>query len=278
MIQDIYPHVFDNSFSPRPPKAGDRILVFGRQTVLVKTEGDSTVLPLFGEDLQFAVTQADYLFSIDDIAYYSYGSIGTVVDNLPQGFDYVALRSLNDRRPETVPFAASTGYHIASWKRYHHYCGVCGTVLEPSATERALVCPSCHHTIYPDIHPAVNILIRNGEKILLCRRNKDPRTPYSLVAGFIEVGEMAEDTVRREPCEEVGLKVKNIHYYGSQPWGLAGNLQIGYYCDVDGSDEIHVDGSEIQDAQWFDRSDIPYDRGTFSITGELIEAFRRGDI
>ena len=272
MLQEIYPSVFDNSFCPRPPKKGDAVLFFQKGTAAVKMNDNSIAVPSY-PDADACID--DYLFRIDDVAYYGKYYEGEV--QLPEGFAFSPLRSTFGKEPNVIPFAITTGYHIANWHHYHRFCGVCGAVLEPSRTERAMVCPKCKHTIYPDIHPAVNIAIRNGDSLLLIRNSSGPIPRYSLVAGFIEIGETAEDTVRREPMEEVGLKVKNIRYYGSQPWGIVGNLQIGYYCDVDGSDVIKVDGSEVKDAVWIRRSEIP-PRDTSSITGQLIEAFRRGEI
>jgi len=269
MLNDIFPSVFDNSFRPCAPEAGDPVLLFGKNSAAVREEGGVLSVPTFPE---VPATQDDYLFRIDGKPYF-----GRFSEDIPLGFSFMPLRSVFGKKPDSLPFAITTGYHIASWRRYHRYCGICGTALVPSKTERALSCPSCGHTIYPDIHPAVNIAVRNGDSLLLIVNNSGPFPRYSLVAGFIEIGETAEQTVSREVCEEVGLKVKNIRYYGSQPWGIAGNLQIGYVCDVDGSDEIRVDGTEVHEAHWVPRALIPQ-RDTSSITGEMINAFRDGEI
>ncbi len=273
MLHEIYPSVFDNSFKPRPPREGDVVILFGKGTALAREEGDRLEVPHFPA---LNADEGDYLFRIDDIAYYGRFIEGEM-PAIGEGFGLVPLRSTFGKEPVVLPFAITTGYHIAAWKHYHRFCGVCGTPLVLSATERALTCPKCRHTIYPDIHPAVNIAIRNGDSLLLIRNNSAAGVRYSLVAGFVEIGETAEDTVRREPMEEVGLKVKNIHYYASQPWGIVENLQIGFFCDVDGDPTIRVDGNEVKDAVWVKRSEIP-PRDNSSITGRLINAFRAGEI
>lgn len=270
MLQDIRPSVFNNQFKPRAPKPGDGILVFGRNTVLAKAEEGVLAIPRYP---QLDASIEDFLFYIDDVAYYA-----PKMDCPLDGFEMMSIRSVFTMLPKDVPFAIATGYHIHSWRHYHKFCGVCGALLKPSETERALVCPDCGHTIYPDIHPAVNIAIRNGDRILLAKHQGNRNAFYALIAGFIEVGETAEDTVHREPMEEVGLKVRNIRYYGSQPWGTAGNLQLGFVCDVDGDDTPHIDEREIAEARWFERSEVPTELGTHSITGTMIEAFRRGEI
>ena len=285
MLNDIYPSVFDNSFHPRAPQKGDVVFLYSRNSVAVCAKGcaggcgpegapgETPSVPVFPA---LDVTIDDFLFYVDEKAFFGRYIQDPATCPL-EGYSFIPLRETFSMQPAALPFEIATGYHIVSWRRYHHFCGVCGTPLVPSEKERALVCPQCHHTIYPDIHPAVNIAIRNGDKLLLIKNTISGFPRYSLVAGFIEIGETAEDTVRRESMEEVGLKVKNIRYFGSQPWGIVGNLQIGFYCDVDGSDEIRVDGNEVKEALWFKRSEIP-PRDTTSITGALIEAFRRGEI
>lgn len=270
MLQDISPSRYNNEFKPREPKDGDGILVFGKNTVLAKACDNVLSIPKFP---LLDASIDDFLFCIDDVAFYS--PKGEVC---LEGYEMMSIRAVFRMLPKELPFAVTTGYHIWSWRHYHKFCGVCGTTLQPSERERALVCPDCGHTIYPDIHPAVNIAIRNGDRLLLAKHQGVRNSFYALIAGFIEVGETAEDTVRREPMEEVGLRVKNIRYFGSQPWGTAGNLQLGFVCDVDGSDVPHIDESEIAEARWFERSEVPTELGTHSITGTMIEAFRRGEI
>ena len=101
-------------------------------------------------------------------------------------------------------------------------------------------------------------------------------TRYGMVAGFCEIGETAEETVAREVMEEVGLKVKNIRYYTTQPWGVDGNLLLGYYCDLDGEDNIELDRSELAMADWFDRHDLPAKDDGISLTREMIRVFGEG--
>ena len=107
-----------------------------------------------------------------------------------------------------------------------------------------LKCPSCGHLIYPRIVPAVIVGVKNGDKILLTKYRKG-FTPFALIAGFTEIGETLEETVAREVMEEAGIRVKNIQYYKSQPWGVVDDLLAGFYCEVDGDTEIHMDASEL---------------------------------
>ncbi len=266
MVQDISPSVFHNEFLPREPEKGDGILVFSRMAVLVRSGIDELVLPSYPE---LSVTKDDFLFTIDGRAFYDYpGEIEL------DGYEVVPFgNDMYSRSPREIPFAAITGYHIHSWKGYHRFCGRCGSALVPSLTERALTCPQCHHTIYPDIHPAVNVAITNGDRLLMIKSVRRPNGPFHLVAGFMEFGETIENTVVREVKEEVGLDVGNVRYFASQPWGLVGNLQIGCVCDIIGSDVTTIQKDEVAEAVWFERDEIPLGLGFHSVTGELIRAF-----
>ena len=135
-------------------------------------------------------------------------------------------------------------------------------------------CTECGNMIFPRINPAVIIGIINGDKIMLVTHAANT-TRYGLVAGFIEIGETAEEAVAREVMEEVGLKVKNIRYYKSQPWGVAGNLSLGYFCEVDGDDTPNIDINELATATWHHKDAIPegaQDDG-ISLTREMIRVF-----
>ena len=144
-----------------------------------------------------------------------------------------------------------------------------------SDTERALRCPDCGNLLYPKICPVAIVGVRNGDKLLLTKYKGRPQVPfYALIAGFAEVGESIEDTVRREVMEETGVHVKNLHFYKSQPWALSDSLLMGFFCDLDGDEAPHADQTELAVAEWVDRKDIPNRDDGFSLTSEMIEYFR----
>ena len=138
-------------------------------------------------------------------------------------------------------------------------------------------CPKCGNMIFPRIAPAAIIALTHGDKLILSKYANRNVTRYGLLAGFIEIGETAEEAGAREVMEEVGLKVKNIRYYKSQPWGIAGNLSVGYFCDLDGDDEtVTLDETELASAEWFNRNEIPCNDEGISLTGEMIRIFSEG--
>ena len=136
-----------------------------------------------------------------------------------------------------------------------------------------MVCPDCHAEVFPRINPAVIAAVHDGDRLLMTKYAGRPVSWFVLVAGFVEIGETAEDTVRREVMEETGIKVKNIRYFGSQPWGVPGNLTLGFTAELDGSDKITLDTGELAEGRWFHREEVPVPDDDVSITAAMIRAF-----
>ena len=120
--------------------------------------------------------------------------------------------------------------------------------------------------------------ILNGDKLLMSKYAGRSYRSYALIAGFIEIGESAEQTVQREVMEEVGLKVKNIRYYKSQPWGFTDSLLFGYFCELDGDDTIRLDTNELSQAGWYTRDEITLEDDYLSLTREMILQFKEGRV
>ena len=186
------------------------------------------------------------------------------------------LRVLRRTKPKEECYAGETAYHLYVWYRDNSFCGRCGEHFEYSHKERAMICPSCGNVVYPKIAPAVivGILNSSGDKIVMTRYAGREYKGHALVAGFCEIGETAEDTVRREVLEEVGLHVCNIRYYKSQPWGFDSNLLFGYYCTADEDEPIHMDDGELAKAVWVSRDEIGEEERNLSLTAEMIMHFK----
>jgi NAD+ diphosphatase len=145
-----------------------------------------------------------------------------------------------------------------------------------SQTERAIVCPACGRTIYPRIVPAVIVGVTDGDRILMTKYAGRSIPFYALIAGFTEIGETFEETVAREVMEEVGLKVRNIRYYKSQPWAIADDILAGFYCDVDGDTTIRLDTSELKEGVWMKREEVVLQPDDYSLTNEMMLMFKEG--
>lgn len=267
MIQDIQPKVFHNEYTPREIRREDIIFVFRGREVLLREEGGQLVFPIGAETEENGL---QYLFSIDDRAFF--------LGREPvAGYEFQSLRLLRKCTPQDLCFAGMTAWHLYNWYDGHRFCGKCGKPLRHHETLRALEC-ACGNLVFPVIAPAVIVAVTNGDRILVTRYAGREFKGMALVAGFCEIGERAEDTVRREVMEEAGLRVKNIRYFDSQPWGYASNLLLGYFCELEGSDEIHFDEEELQSAIWVSRAELePVRENLLSLTGTMIETFRRGD-
>ncbi len=147
-----------------------------------------------------------------------------------------------------------------------------------SDKERAMVCPECNQIYYPQISPAVIVAIINGDHIL-CTKYSASHSGYSryaLVAGYAEIGENIEETVKREVKEEVGLDVKDITFYKSQPWPFSNSLLMGFYCHVDGSTQITIDEEELSVAEWIHRDNLGDGWSDASLTHEMVLKFQEG--
>ena len=160
----------------------------------------------------------------------------------------------------------------------HKYCGRCGSLMDRDGRERMLRCGECGNMEYPKICPAVIIGLTDGNRILMSKYAGRSYKKYALLAGFTEIGETVEETVAREVMEEVGLKVKNIRYYKSQPWSFSDTLLMGFYCDLDGDGTVTLDREELALAEWFEREEIPDVTSTESLTNEMIMRFKNGEI
>ncbi len=217
-----------------------------------------------------------YLFRIDDERFYLAGLNSFII---PKDLDaeFTPVRTFRSARPGYLAFAGITGHQLCEWYESRRFCGRCGGVLKPDKKERMLYCEKCGLQEYPKITPAVIIAIRDGNRLLLTKYAGREFTNYALVAGFCEIGETLEDTVRREVKEELGLSVTNITYYKSQPWSFSGTLLSGFYCDLARHDAMHLEEDELALAQWFEREDLPVESlAPGSLTQEMIVAFHEG--
>jgi NAD+ diphosphatase len=191
---------------------------------------------------------------------------------LPDGWTALGLRDLFGLVDTTLAALSGRAYQLLDWDRNHQFCSRCGTKTEPRKDERSRVCPACRMTTYPPVTPAIMILITHQGKLLLARKPTFPKNRFSALAGFVEPGEMLEDTVIRETREEVGVEIQNIRYFGSQPWPFPHSLMIAFTAEYAGGD-IRCDPGEIAEARWFGPGDkLPDLSPRQSISRALIDA------
>lgn len=296
MIQDIAPHRYDNTYHIQKPGAQDYVFCIQKGRILLRETAEEHVLTIpRREEIEAAVPElmdrAVYLFSVDERPYFLVSvpekEAEEILAKLKEGAEkepeqlYYAWKTPTDIRamePMHQAFAAITAVQLWRWRQSRQFCGRCGAKTEDSKIERALVCPVCGQTEYPKISPAVIVAITNGDKLLMSRYRVNHSTyrGYALIAGFVEIGETFEETVRREVMEEVGLKVKNIRYFKSQPWAFTDTEMIGFFAELDGNDKIRLQEDELSEAGWYTREEIPDDARLISVGTEMKMYFKYG--
>jgi len=274
MIHDIEPRVFYNDFKDKKADLEDLLLSYKEDHVLVKEDKDKLWYPSFNDFYAThpnLIENAQFLFTIDDINYYLVEEEG--LGQAP-GWTYVSNSRFRSEKKYWRSFAGLIGLQLNRWYKNHKYCNRCGDLLNRSNKQRMLYCESCGMTVYPTISPCVIVAVHDGDRLLMTKYANREYQNYALIAGFNEIGESLEQTVRREVMEEVGLKVKNIQYYKSQPWPFTDTLLAGFFAELDGDDAIHLDEDELAIGIWMPRVDIPMPENNISLTGEMIEVFR----
>jgi NAD+ diphosphatase len=227
--------------------------------------------PLAGRDaLTLNTVSEQYLGTLDGRPCY----FATVSGNqdIPSKLSFFRVRDLYGKMPEDLFWLAARAFHLATWGRNTLYCGGCGAPTENMAQERAKFCPRCRRLIFPRISPAIITAIIKDKRILLARNRNLPADIRTVIAGFVEPGESLEECLRREVREEVGIEVKNIRYFGSQPWPFPDSLMIAFVAEYGGGD-IQADGKEIVEAGWFSAGELPSIPGKISIARKLIDWF-----
>ena len=270
MIQDISPSRLDNSFKPLVTEENDLMLCFDSEgRLLCGTEDGRLRFPTAREA---KAERTVYAFSLDEDRFFI--ALSEYVCTAG-GFGLRGIRELRDMCGGKELFAAFTAYHLWRWYADSRFCGRCGEVLEPDGRERAMRCQGCGNVIYPRINPAVIVGVTKGDSILITRYRRG-YGHNALVAGFTEIGETLEETVAREVMEETGIKVGNIRYYRSQPWGMAQDMLVGFFCEAEGSGKIQMDENELKYAEWVKRDDIELQPNDLSLTNEMMRVFRDG--
>jgi NAD+ diphosphatase len=246
--------------------------IFSENKLLVSQKPESVTIPLLVDlgELGLTTMQQNYLGQLDGRHCYAVEvAEGTIP---PAGMTFEGLREVYGRLDEDLFWIAARAVQVVDWDRTHQLCGRCGVPLKTSQTERAKECPKCGLLQFPRLAPAIIVLVERGNELLLARSRHFMPGMYSVLAGFVEPGESLEEAVVREVREEVGISVKDIKYFGSQPWPFPHSLMIGFIAAYAGG-KISLEDSEIEDAGWFTADRLPRIPGKISIARKLIDWF-----
>ena len=266
--------VFPEPEGPEPVRKR-RVLVQGSSVIFREDPVSGTVLMQDPLPAVLPCGTPVYLGTRDDLFYYANEVAPGFL--LPGGWQASPVRELSGKVPAWEMALASYAVRVLDFDRSNAFCGRCGAGTQPLTTERARVCPACSRVIYPRISPAIIVLVKKGEEVLLARSSRFPTGVFSVIAGFNEPGENLEQTVCREVSEEVGIAVRNIRYFGSEPWPFPDSLMIGFVADHAGG-EIRIDQKEIEAAGWFSRDTLPPVPSKESISRALIGAWIRREV
>ena len=257
---------------PQKEEKNPLLFLFQQGSLLVKRLNEGYTVPVLGEagDLEKSIGEKFYIGSLDGHSCYTASLPKGAV--IPQGFECLGLRQIYGQIDEGIMKAAFRAVQIVTWDETFRFCGVCGHATVKKPDEFAKVCPRCGHLSYPRISPAVIVAVTKGDKLLLARNKNFTSSFYSVLAGFVEAGETLEECVKREIREEVGIEVKNIRYFGSQPWPFPHSLMLAFTAEYE-SGEVKADGVELIEAGWYGVDEIPEIPGKISVSRKLIDWF-----
>ncbi len=272
---------FVPQLSAPPASAGPACwFIFQGDRLLVRANGDRAAVPIVGSPVELGVSplRSLYLGYLEDDAARTDCFAAEIDrgDALPDGMAAEGLRNLYPALDEAPMRVAGRAVQLLAFERTTRYCGQCGGPMVNQAYERARRCPACELVTYPRLSPAIIIAVTrstpDGLQILLARNHRFPAGRYSVLAGYVEPGESLEECAAREVCEEVGITIGNIRYFGSQPWPFPDSLMIGFTADcVRG--EIRLEESELAEAHWFRADELPNIPPSHTIARQLIDGF-----
>ena len=263
------PDLYIPLFTPPPAQDSPALWFAFQRTSIMVQNPDAPALPCCATlgDHGIAPVRSHYLGLLGER--HCYAAEVDEAHPLPAGWSALGLRDLFGLVDDTVAALSGRAFQLIEWERNHQFCSRCGTPMQPRTDERARACPACRFTSYPPVSPAVMVLITRGRELLLARKAIWPAGRYSAIAGFVEPGEMLEDTVARETREEVGVEVGKLHYFGSQPWPFPHSLMVAFIAEYSGG-AVRPDGVEIEEATWFDVEALPHLPPSISISRRLI--------
>ena len=264
---------FDPGFDARKPMAdGDLWFVIHEEKLAVRKDGNGCSVPRFSDvkQVQGALEAAQYFGSRDGTPCF----LAALTDAafLPEGFEWRGLFELLGFVEDELLLVAGCAAQLLRWDRSHKYCGRCGKPMEDKTDERAKACAHCGLNSYPRLSPAVIVAVVKDDRLLLATSPRFRASFWSVLAGFVEPGETLEECVVREVREEVGITVKNVRYFASQPWPFPDSLMLGFTAEY-AEGEIKTDGTEIVEAEWFAADKLPNIPLKVSIARSLIDWF-----
>lgn len=257
---------------PDSPISDGLWFVYSDYHLLVGVSGETAAIPDVKDVEALGIDLARRIFLGHFRGRPCYAAEGKPAGESHSEFSFQEMRSLFGRLEADFYEIALLGVHLIGWDKGCQFCSKCSGALKSRNDIRAKECEACGRLEFPRLSPAIIVLIEKGDTVLLARSARFAGRFYSVLAGFVEPGESLEEAVRREVKEEAGISVKDIAYFGSQPWPFPDSLMIGFTAQYE-SGEIQIDGEEIIEAGWYRPDSLPQVPGTLSIARQLIDWF-----
>ena len=248
-----------------------RWLLFNGTNILTLTDGPSFPFPTSSQIAEYNLRPENPIDLGEHNGFQIFGANITSFDST-EFFQLTDFRKLYGLIDINDIWFVGISFQLVQFEQEHQICGRCGTPNENKSDEKAKICPECGLVVYSKISPAVIMAVTKGDEILLAHSSRFQEKLFSVLAGFVEPGETLEECVKREVMEEVGITVKNIKYFASQPWPFSSSLMIAYTAEYE-TGEIVIDPNEITEAGWYKYDDLPLIPSTISIARKLIDWF-----
>jgi NAD+ diphosphatase len=261
----------------KPPEAIGHWLIVQEQRLIVLPEGADFQLPTGPAPAGFGEAVDNPLW-LGTLARTECWVVALGRDaGLPEGFHAETLIPMQGTRlPDDLLSLGGMAMQALWWESTSGHCPRCGEATERLEGEWGKRCPRCRYEHFPHLHPAVIVLVKDGDRCLLARKAGWAPGRYALVAGFVDNGESLEGAVAREVKEEVGVDVKDIRYVGSQNWPFPSQLMVGFVATYAGG-AIKVDPDELEDARWFPSRSLPGLPARHSIARFIIDHYASAD-
>ncbi len=267
---------FVPGFQPSEAQSGTRMWFGCRENrILVRSDGGRPGIPEALDLTDLGITPhrphwVHYFGSWDGKGCYA-AWLGEDTET-PPGYEWAALRGLFGRLEDDLVWAGGRAVQLVHWHDTHRFCGHCGAPTTDHPTERAKLCPRCGLVNHPRVSPAIIVAVVRDHNLLLASATRFTANLYSVLAGFVEPGETLEECVEREVFEEVGIRVRDIRYFASQPWPFPDSLMVAFTAGYAGGD-IRIDPREISDAGWYTADNLPPIPAPVSVARRLIDWF-----
>jgi NAD+ diphosphatase len=261
----------------KPPAATGHWLIVQEQRLVVVPDGDSFRLPAGSAPVPFDPVLGEPFWLGTHAGTECWVASLPRHTAVPDGLRAETLVPMQGTRlPDDLLSLGGMAMQALWWEETSGHCPRCGERTERLEGEWGKRCPRCRYEHYPHLHPAVIVLVKDGDRCLLARKAGWAPGRYALVAGFVDNGESLEACVAREVKEEVGVDVKDIRYVGSQNWPFPSQLMVGFVARYAGG-EITVDPDELEDARWFPGDGLPGLPSRHSISRFIIDHYARED-